>query len=40
MPEDDPREDEERRETLPLSGAGTHILGECRMVLPGIQALF
>lgn len=29
---------EERRE--PLSGAFSHLLEECRMVLPGIQALF
>jgi hypothetical protein len=27
-------------ETLPLSEAVTHLLEECRMVLPGIQALF
>ncbi len=30
----------ERREELPLSEAVTHLLEECRMVLPGIQALF
>jgi hypothetical protein len=29
-----------RRERLPLPEAVTHILEECRMVLPGIQALF
>ena len=28
------------REQLPLSEAVTHLLEECRMVLPGIQALF
>jgi hypothetical protein len=28
------------QETLPLSEAVTHLLEECRMVLPGIQALF
>jgi len=28
------------RETLPLSEAVTHLLEECRMVLPGVQALF
>src|SRR5206468_2679741 len=28
------------REALPLSEAVTHLLEECRMVLPGIQALF
>src|SRR5712675_479475 len=28
------------KETLPLSEAVTHVLDECRMVLPGIQALF
>jgi Family of unknown function (DUF6328) len=28
------------KETLPLSEAVTHLLEECRMVLPGIQALF
>lgn len=27
-------------EALPLSEAVTHLLEECRMVLPGIQALF
>lgn len=30
----------ERREELPLPEAVTHLLEECRMVLPGIQALF
>jgi hypothetical protein len=28
------------RETLPLSEAVTHLLEECCMVLPGVQALF
>jgi hypothetical protein len=28
------------KEVLPLSEAITHLLEECRMVLPGIQALF
>jgi hypothetical protein len=28
------------KEMLPLSEAVTHLLEECRMVLPGIQALF
>jgi hypothetical protein len=28
------------KEELPLSEAVTHLLEECRMVLPGIQALF
>jgi len=28
------------KETLPLPEAVTHLLEECRMVLPGIQALF
>jgi hypothetical protein len=28
------------KESLPLSEAVTHLLEECRMVLPGIQALF
>jgi hypothetical protein len=27
-------------ETLPLGDAVTHLLEECRMVLPGVQALF
>jgi hypothetical protein len=30
----------DRREELPLSEAVTHLLEECRMILPGIQALF
>lgn len=30
----------EKVEKLPLSEAVTHLLEECRMVLPGIQALF
>jgi uncharacterized membrane protein len=29
-----------QKEMLPLSEAVTHLLEECRMVLPGIQALF
>lgn len=29
-----------RRETLSLSEAAEHLLNGCRMVLPGIQALF
>ncbi|HZX30979.1 MAG TPA: DUF6328 family protein [Rhodocyclaceae bacterium] len=29
-----------RQEELPLSQAAQHLLEECRMVLPGIQALF
>jgi len=28
------------KQTLPLSEAVTHLLEECRMVLPGMQALF
>ena len=31
---------EEAREELPLSKAAEYLLEECRMVLPGIQALF
>ena len=31
--------DRDAHETLPLSKAAEHLLGECRMVLPGIQAL-
>jgi hypothetical protein len=30
----------EKREQLPLSKAAEYLLEECRMVLPGIQALF
>ena len=30
----------EKREELPLSKAAEYLLDECRMVLPGIQALF
>lgn len=30
----------DERETLKLADALTHVLDECRMVLPGIQALF
>ena len=30
----------EKIEKIPLSQAVTHLLEECRMVLPGIQALF
>jgi hypothetical protein len=29
----------EQKETLPLPEAVTHLLEECRMVLPGLQAL-
>lgn len=32
--------DEMQKERIPLDSATTHILEECRMVLPGIQALF
>ena len=32
--------DESRTESLSLDQAATHLLEECRMVLPGIQALF
>lgn len=32
--------DSKQREELPLPEAMTHLLEECRMVLPGIQALF
>jgi hypothetical protein len=32
--------DEDQREQLPLSKAAQYLLEECRMVLPGIQALF
>ena len=31
---------DENREELPLSEAAEYLLDECRMVLPGIQALF
>ena len=31
---------EKERETLSLAEATTHLLEECRMVLPGVQALF
>jgi hypothetical protein len=31
---------QEKREELPLSKAAEYLLDECRMVLPGIQALF
>jgi len=34
------RADLDSAETLPLSKAAEHLLNECRMVLPGIQALF
>jgi hypothetical protein len=36
----DPRSSGEEREALPLSKAAEYLLDECRMVLPGIQALF
>jgi hypothetical protein len=29
-----------KKETVKLDSAATHVLEECRMVLPGIQALF
>jgi hypothetical protein len=32
--------EDRRKEVLPLPEAVTHLLEECRMVLPGIQALF
>lgn len=32
--------EDENVEKLPLSQAAQHLLEECRMVLPGIQALF
>lgn len=35
-----PTSDQEAREELPLSKAVEYLLEECRMVLPGIQALF
>jgi hypothetical protein len=31
---------DKERETLSLADAATHLLEECRMVLPGVQALF
>ena len=33
-------QDQAQKEALSLDSAATHILEECRMVLPGIQALF
>jgi hypothetical protein len=36
----DERPQHEEREKLPLSKAAQHLLEECRMVLPGVQALF
>lgn len=36
----DSRDNEERDESEKLSDAISHLLEECRMVLPGIQALF
>ena len=39
MPEK-PKSTEEQRETLSISKAAEYLLDECRMVLPGIQALF
>jgi uncharacterized PurR-regulated membrane protein YhhQ (DUF165 family) len=33
-------QEKERREDLPLSKAALYLLEECRMVLPGMQALF
>ena len=35
-----PNRTEEKKEELPLSKAAEYLLDECRMVLPGIQALF
>ena len=35
-----PNRTDEKREELPLSKAAEYLLDECRMVLPGIQALF
>src|SRR5437899_11555162 len=35
-----PKPHDEKREDLPLSKAAEYLLDECRMVLPGIQALF
>jgi hypothetical protein len=32
--------DQEQREELPLSKAALYLVEECRMVLPGLQALF
>jgi hypothetical protein len=37
---DEEQIDHEQREELPLSKAVQYLLEECRMVLPGIQALF
>lgn len=34
------RTERDARETLPLPTAAEYLLDECRMVLPGIQALF
>src|SRR5204863_5078521 len=34
------RPGQEKHEELPLSKAAEYLLDECRMVLPGIQALF
>jgi hypothetical protein len=36
----EPDANEEQRERVPLSRAAQYLLEECRMVLPGIQALF
>src|SRR4051812_38445673 len=35
-----PSKTEQKTEQLPLSQAAKYLLDECRMVLPGIQALF
>src|SRR5438105_464648 len=35
-----PNKTEEKKEELPLSKAAEYLFDECRMVLPGIQALF
>ncbi|EEF57434.1 DUF6328 family protein [Pedosphaera parvula] len=37
---DEPEKIDEHREELPLSKAAQYLVEECRMVLPGIQALF
>ena len=39
MPAEEAIMNPEQKETLPLPEAVTHLLEECRMVLPGLQAL-
>src|SRR4029434_4341529 len=39
MPAEEALMKPEQKETLPLPEAVTHLLEECRMVLPGLQAL-